>query len=320
MKEGQSYLEQLLSGGEFRFARLAFPDMDNTPVIRVNVAGIVSQEISLFHRSVADGTAYLERLHGLVAGGMAERRPLPVVRFADGEYAFYQSTLGCNGLYRQAESLEAIREAMPLHSDALRRLAQAGQLAPLIFPGNDGGGERKGLLSFLRRSSPDPSSATFLNFLRDNGITLSGDNYLPFYVVYAYLTSATFARLVDGRRLAILNSDFDEAACRAWFARFSSRPELSFTKIPAEYIATRWEKMREDILARIPSDADLCLVGAGVGALPLCVDVAERLSIPVLDAGHVLNMMNARQDKSKGLRLYTLWKTAGPATLPAKGR
>ena len=212
MKEGQSYLEQLLSGGEFRFARLAFPDMDNTPVIRVNVAGIVSQEISLFHRSVADGTAYLERLHGLVAGGMAERRPLPVVRFADGEYAFYQSTLGCNGLYRQAESLEAIREAMPLHSDALRRLAQAGQLAPLIFPGNDGGGERKGLLSFLRRSSPDPSSATFLNFLRDNGITLSGDNYLPFYVVYAYLTSATFARLVDGRRLAILNSDFDEAA------------------------------------------------------------------------------------------------------------
>ena len=209
---------------------------------------------------------------------------------------------------------------MPLHSDALRRLAQAGQLAPLIFPGNDGGGERKGLLSFLRRSSPDPSSATFLNFLRDNGITLSGDNYLPFYVVYAYLTSATFARLVDGRRLAILNSDFDEAACRAWFARFSSRPELSFTKIPAEYIATRWEKMREDILARIPSDADLCLVGAGVGALPLCVDVAERLSIPVLDAGHVLNMMNARQDKSKGLRLYTLWKTAGPATLPAKGR
>ena len=51
--------------------------------------------------------------------------------------------------------------------------------------------------------------------------------------------------------------------------------------------------------------------GAGVGALPICVDAAVRFSIPILDAGHVLNMMNGREDKSKGLRMYTLRKSRG---------
>ncbi len=71
-------------------------------------------------------------------------------------------------------------------------------------------------------------------------------------------------------------------------------------------MATQWESIREDMLRQIPSDTDICLVGAGVGALMVCVDVAERFSLPVIDAGHVLNMMNEREDKSKGPRLYTL--------------
>jgi hypothetical protein len=320
-KEGKDYLQLLLEGGEFRFARLDLPGIDNGPVILVNDPDIVDQETCLFHRSIDTGAAYLEGLHEVVRRGMAERRPTPVVRFADGEYAFYHLNLGCNGLYRQAESVAAIRRALPLHVAALRRLAAVGRLAPLVFPGNIVRRRKRGFLaSVLGRSGEEPSAVSFLDFLRDGGVGLGGDNYLPFYAVYAYLTSAAFARLVDGRKLVILNSDFDEEACRAWFTRFLSRPELSFTKIPAEYIATRWEKMREDILGRILPDAEICLAGAGVGALPLCVDVADRLSIPVLDAGHVLNMMNAREDKSKGMRLYTLWKTAGPAASPAKGR
>jgi hypothetical protein len=38
--------------------------------------------------------------------------------------------------------------------------------------------------------------------------------------------------------------------------------------------------------------------------------VAKRFSIPAIDAGHVLNMMNDRVDKSNGARLYTLWKNS----------
>ncbi|MCK7511202.1 MAG: hypothetical protein MZV70_48815 [Desulfobacterales bacterium] len=96
---------------------------------------------------------------------------------------------------------------------------------------------------------------------------------------------------------------------RDWFARFASRPEIVFIEIPAEYVATRWDAMRDGILRRLPPDADLCLAGAGVGALMVCVDVAARCAVPVLDAGHVLNMMNGREDKSKGPRMYTLRKS-----------
>lgn len=309
MKDKGRYLDELLDGGAFRFARFDLPDIDNEPVIRVNVPEITEQETCLFHRSVADALDYLKILHDFISRGLEERRSAPVVRFADGEYAFYRFTLGCNGLYRQAESVAAIRKAMPLHIDAFRKLAAGGKLAPLIFPGNVERGRKRGLFSFFRRAGGEASAASFLECLRGSGVELTGENYLPFYCVYAYLTSETFARLVDGRKLCILNAECDLGACRAWFARFASRPEIVFVEIPAEYVATRWEAMREEVLARIPPDAALCLAGAGVGALPLCVDAADRFSIPVLDAGHVLNMMNAREDKSGGPRLYTLRKS-----------
>ena len=316
MKGVRNYSQEWTEGGEFRFNRLDLPDIDNESVFRVNAPHITEEETCLFHRDVRSGTDYLMGLHGYVQQALAEKKGAPVVRFADGEYAFYCYTLGCNGLYRQAESVNAIRKAMPLHIEALKRLAAGGKMAPLIFPGNTIRRRKRGLLSFMGRSVEEPSSSSFLDFLRANGIALTGQNYVPFYVIYAYLTSESFARLVDGRTLLILNSDFNPEACRSWFTRFSSRPRIVFTKIPAEYVATRWESMRDVILEQVPVATDLCLAGAGVGALPLCVDVADRLSIPVLDAGHVLNMMNARQDKSNGVRLYTLRKQ--PVTHPIK--
>jgi hypothetical protein len=320
VRDNGNHFHKLLDSGEFRFARLDLPDIDNEPVIRVNVPDIVEQETCLFHRSVAEGVDYLELLHNFVERGMTERRPAPVVRFADGEYAFYNLTLGCNGLYQQAESVESIRKAMPLHIDAFRRLTASGKMAPLIFPGNIGRGRKRAFLSFFRRSE-EVSSASFLNFLQGHGIALTGENYIPFYAVYAYLTSEAFARLVDGRKLCILNADFNPEACREWFAHIASRPEIIFAEIPAEYIATQWGTMREGVLEKIPPDTDLCLAGAGVGALPICVDAAARFSIPVVDAGHVLNMMNGREDKSKGLRMYTLRKSrermAGAKPVPS---
>lgn len=308
MRDNGNHLGQLLESGEFRFARLHLPDIDNEPVIRVNAPGIVEQETCLFHRSVAEGGEYLELLHNFVERGMTERRPSPVVRFADGEYAFYKYTLGCNGLYRQAESVAAIRKAMPLHVDAFKKLASSGKIAPLIFPGNIDCGRKRTFLS-LFRDSDEVSAVSFLDFLLGHGISMTGERYIPFYAVYAYLTSEAFARLVDGRKLCILNAQCDPTACCGWFVRFASRPEIVFIEIPAEYVATRWEAMRDGILEQIPPDTDLCLAGAGVGALTVCVDVADRFALPVIDAGHVLNIMNGREDKSKGPRMYTLRKS-----------
>jgi hypothetical protein len=57
----------------------------------------------------------------------------------------------------------------------------------------------------------------------------------------------------------------------------------------------------------IPSDTDICLVGAGIGALLVAVDVSKKFNIPAIDGGHILNMMNSREDKSNGDRMFTLW-------------
>jgi hypothetical protein len=238
---------------------------------------------------------------------VADRQAMPVVRFADGEYAFYNQDLHCNGLYQQAESVGAIQKAMPLHRDALQYLSVTGIMTPLIFPGNIGR-KAKGFFSFLGKFRTPSSAETFLTFLSESPIELNRHNYLPFYVVYAWLTSAVFARLMDRKKICVLNSEWNRDACIRWFDHFSSHPDFSFVQIPAEYVATRWASMRDGILNQVPSDTDFCLVGAGVGALLVCVDVAKRFSIPAIDAGHVLNMMNDRVDKSNGARLYTLWK------------
>ena len=304
--------DNLLKIGAFRFERLVLKDIDNAPVIMINAPDIVDQETCLFHRDVRTGDDYFMILHDAIILGLSERKAVPVVRFADGEYAYYNYDLNCNGLYQQAESVRAIRKAMPLHIGALKKLDRAGKLAPLVFPGNTAR-KSKGLFSLLRSSKKDPSASTFLEFLFDNGIGLTADNYIPFYVVYAYLTSEDFIRLVDNKKVCILNSDFNRESCTNWFARFSSRPELSFVQTPAEYVATRWESMKEGILNQIPPDTDLCIVGAGIGSLTVCVDVTERFSIPAIDAGHVLNMMNDRVDKSNGARLYTIRKTNATA-------
>ena len=301
--EGISLANLLENLPGFRFDALTVTGIDNSRAVERFGPGIREQEVCLFHEGTASGDAYVTMLGERVLCGMRERKGLPVVRFADGEYAFYRGSLRCNGLYEQAESVDAIRKAIPAHAEDLRYVAETGLLAPLVFPGN---------VARKRASSPrfwktvgDDGAASFLQFLREHGVCLIGRNYVPFYAVYAYLTSRTFAQGVDGRKVCILNSDIDVPSCAAWFAALSSRPVLTPVPIPSSYVATRWDSMRDEVLRAVPPDADLCLVGAGVGALRVCADIGRRFSIPALDAGHALNMMNDREKKSDGARLYT---------------
>lgn len=302
----KSYLNSLISEKSFHFNRLVIAGIDNTPVAKIFSAKVLDQEYCLVAHEIQTGDDYLQFLHQRIDHAVQNRQPLPVVRFADGEYAFYKYTLGCNGLYKQAESVAEIKGAMFQHISAMKYLAANGLFAPLVFPGNSHTPEG-GLFSFLQ-AKEDSSGADFLNFLHMQGISLNSENYVPFYVIYAYLSSAEFASSLNGKKICILNSEYNKDRCINWFAQLDSHPHLTFVDIPAEYIATRWEGHKKKIMNRIPSDTVLCLVGAGVGALLVCADVARTFSIPVIDSGHVLNMMNGRVDKSNGARLYTLRK------------
>ena len=301
------YLEDLIHQRLFRFHHLLVEGIDNEKVAKFFSSSMLAEEFCLFSNKIRNGDEYCRLLHQRIIHTMQNKQPLPVVRFADGEYAFYNCTLGCNGLYQQAESVETIKRVMPLHITAMEYLAGHGLFAPLIFPGNSHAASQN-IFSF-RGEKRDSSSADFLDFLHTNHISLNAENYVPFYVVYAYLSSGQFATAMNGKNICILNSEYSKESCIDWFAQFNSHPHLTFVDIPAEYVATRWEENKTEILNKIPQDTDLCLTGAGVGALLICTDVARSFSIPVIDAGHVLNMMNNRVDKSNGARLYTLRKT-----------
>ena len=298
-----SQLDRFLKESGFQFNRLVIDGIDNSPVFKVNVSDMPLQEICPFHKSLPSGEAYMAWLADRIEGGMRNHLPLPVARFADGEYAFYSGSLKCNGLYRQAESAAAIKAAFPAHAEALRYLASSGILAPLIFPGNTL--ERRGLRALFGKKDGRDWAISFLKFLARNDIRITGSNYIPFYCVYSYLSSTRFAAAVDGKTVCIVNSDFNEEACTAWFARANSHPKLVHVPIPASYVATRWDSMREEAFRHVPENPDCFMVGAGVGALEVCVDAARRFSAPAIDSGHILNMMNDLERKSAGPRLYT---------------
>lgn len=288
---------------DFRFDHLHIEGIDNSPVFARHGAGLQKEEICLFHKSVTTGDDYMAQLADRIEAGMNNHSSLPVVRFADGEYAFYSGSLKCNGLYKQAESVAAIKEAFPAHAEALRYLASSGILAPLIFPGNTQ--ERRGLRALFGKKDGKDLALSFLQFLDANHIKITGTNYTPFYCVYSYLSSTRFARALDGKTVCIVNSDFNAAACTAWFERAGSCPRLVHVPIPASYVATRWESMREEVQRNVPENTDCFMVGAGVGALEVCVDMAHRFSAPAIDSGHILNMMNDLEAKSQGPRLFT---------------
>lgn len=298
----ESCLRQFL-GEEFRFKRLSITGIDNSPVFAVNVPDMPLQEVCAFHQSASSGDEYIALLADRTEEGMNNRAPLPVARFADGEYAFYDGSLMCNGLYRQAESVAAIRAAIPGHLQDIRYLSEHGILAPLIFPGNIR--RQSWLRSLFRKKTGNDMALRFLELLEKNGLRLSASNYIPFYAVYAYLSSVRFAEAVDGKTVCVVNSDYNATACADWFARAGSRPNLVHVPIPASYVATQWSAMREDAFRHIPEKPDCFMVGAGVGALQICVDTARKFSVPAIDSGHILNMMNDLESKSAGPRLYT---------------
>ena len=104
------YLDHLLQSQEFRFDDLVLKGIDNIPVKENHESELFGQEIGLFHQDMSCSDDYLETLHDLICKGLSTKKAAPVVRFADGEYAFYANNLQCNGLYRQAESIEAIKK------------------------------------------------------------------------------------------------------------------------------------------------------------------------------------------------------------------
>ncbi len=297
-------LRKALSGG-FYFRSIDDERLANQKLISQRPK-LVRETISLVHSSRTSLQANIQYLHERILAAMAMQKSLPIVRFADGEYAFYSLSLACNGLYKQAQSQQEIQAVLANHIHALKYVQTNGFMAPLVFPGNLQ--FRPSLKKILGIKEKPGSSLSFIRFLSSHGIHLAPDSYIPFYAIYAYLTSNKFLSACDGRSICILNSDINIEAANEWFNKSDSRVRISSVCMPSEYVATSWKQYKNDILPQIPRETDICLVGAGIGSLEVCSDISQSFCIPAIDAGHVLNMISSRVDKSAGARLFTEWK------------
>jgi len=298
-----SELHRLVTQAGFRFERLRMRGIDNEPVFAINDPVLREQECCLVSPGAPTGDAAVSTLAQAVSDAIGARA-LPVVRFADGEYLFYMQSMKCNGLYQQAESLKAIRAAFPAHFEAMRRVAESGLLAPLVFPGNVRVGGRS-WRRFWKKPKSDDQALRFLDIAAAEGLRLQPRNYAPFYAVYAYLSGPEFAHAVDGRTVGVINSDFRAEACRAWFERRGSRPRVVHVPISDRFVATGWARMRQALLAALDPTVDLWMVGAGIGALEVCEEVSRVTGRPAIDSGHIVNAMNDLEAKSNGPRLFT---------------
>ena len=129
-----SALRKALSEG-FCFSSIDDARLANQAIISQRPK-LIRETISLVHSSRTSLRANIQYLHERIITAMAIREALPIVRFADGEYAFYSLSLACNGLYRQARSRQEIQAVMEKHLQALEYVQRNGFMAPLIFPGN----------------------------------------------------------------------------------------------------------------------------------------------------------------------------------------
>jgi hypothetical protein len=117
-------------------------------------------------------------------------------------------------------------------------------------------------------------------WLEEHDVTLTLDNYAPFYFVYGLLRGPVFAELVGGRRVLIVHSATGpkrEAITRSIQA---SNPR------GIEWLTISPSRSFADVLdlSRLQEKPDLCLLGGGVGKSALFPQL-RPLGIPCLDAG-----------------------------------
>ncbi|MFM7290291.1 MAG: hypothetical protein ACKO6B_03550 [Planctomycetia bacterium] len=242
--------------------------------------------------------AWFDRFAGRVLQGVG-RAYLPVCRMSDGEF------LLLFGHQPPSIRLRPMRRLRIWLSQARARLRERfvgfqAQTAPGVSSGAMTHAERRvfvptlseryleiaedGVLAMHLGYAPSPFQEHFFpairTWLERNAVTLTLDNYVPFYFVYGLLRGPMFPSLVGGRRVLIVHSatgDKREAITRSIQAA-NPRGIEWLTISPSRSFADRLD------LSRLADQPDLCLLGGGVGKSALFPQL-KPLGIPCIDAG-----------------------------------
>jgi hypothetical protein len=252
----------------------------------------------VFAPEPVDCAAWFDRFAGRVLQAVGSSY-LPVCRMSDGEFLLlfgFQPPSDRHPLPRRWR----IRLSQARHMIRQRFVGFRAQTAPGVSSGAMTYAERKALLPMLSLRyleiardgilalhlgyAPNPFQEQYFpavrKWLEQNNVTLTLDNYAPFYFVYGLLRGPVFSELIGGRRVLIVHSATGakrEAITRSIQAA-NPRGIEWLTISPSRSFADTLD------LSRLHDKPDVCLLGGGVGKSALFPQL-RSLGIPCLDAG-----------------------------------
>lgn len=239
------------------------------------------------------------------------RRFLPVIRMSDGEYSLL---LGAQRPSRRERGGRRIKRwAGYLLRAAWRRSGYSGFTAPGVSVGRYTHREvllaRRIYAEVLPRIAGEGILAMHLShgrtpfqehfhpalqaWLKQHEISLTLENYVPFYFVYALLRGPQRGRVLAGRRILVVQGAVGGKRERIMAAlRREGAASVAWCGISTD-------RSLFDVLDLGPwaGQVDLVLVGGGVGK-PNLFRQLERLGVPCLDAGYVFEVW-ADPDKAR---------------------
>lgn len=236
------------------------------------------------------------------------KRFLPVCRISDGEFKFLLGPQALGALWpwsvRVKSAVRTVFERIGLHGGFEAGGSAHGR--PLYSSGRYTRSEwqrarekygnllrpiaHDGILAIhLTHGQPRPFQEhyfpAFGRWLKREDLSLTLDNYVPFYFVYALLRGPRKHELLQNRRVIVVHG-----------AKGEKREQI-LTGLHREGVAqVKWIEISSDrsLLDRIDcssfaGSADLCLVGAGIGK-PNILTQLKPLGIPCLDAGYAFEV------------------------------
>jgi hypothetical protein len=144
---------------------------------------------------------------------------------------------------------------------------------------------RHGCLALHLEFGPTPFQENYFTSLRrwisTGGLTMTNDNCLPFYFVYAMLMGPEKRRILNGRRVIVIHSatgEKQQRICRA----LSDQGVSAIHWIPISRGRSFFDRLD---LSRVQAGVDVCLVGAGIGKARILKQL-QSLNTLCIDAGY----------------------------------
>lgn len=262
-----------------------------------------------------DMDCWFRRFLKLLHEAVEDRRWLPVCRMSDGEFIALFGTPPPSPRHAPG------RRVSLWARNSIGRLRRRGRLEAATLPGTSSGSYSyrelrelrnrisadfaqiavEGILAVHLSYGPEPFVEHFFprfkKWLRDKNLTLTLDNYIPFYFVYAALSGYP-SEIMGGRRVGIVHGATGEKR---------SRVEVALSSYGAESVL--WHEISTSssafdlVSSSAFDDCDLILVGAGIGKARVFAQL-RGFGGPCIDAGF---MFEVWADPALGAqRLYCL--------------